>query len=127
MCIRDRQFIEDLLRRLADLGSPKVVLTGVSFEEGRLGAAAYDADQNAFSYSFCDRVDGYFHGTGDVFGSALLAATMSGKTLNEAVQIAVDYTHRCICLTVEAGQELRYGVCFERALPYLIQRLGLDK
>ena len=45
--------------------------------------------------------------------------------LEEAMEIAVDYTQRCIVLTAEASQEARYGVCFERALPYLMERLGI--
>ena len=121
----DQSYIETTLKKLTDLGAPMAVLTGVSFEKGKLGAAAYNRETGAITYAFCDRVDGYFHGTGDVFGSSLLAAVMDGFSLEDAVQIAVDYTHRCIVETMEAKQELRYGVCFERALPYLMERLGL--
>lgn len=121
----DQAYIESTLKKLAALGAPMVVLTGVSFESGKLGAAAYDSRTGKTTYSFCNRIDGYFHGTGDVFGSALLASLMNGKNLEESAQIAVDYTQKCIALTVEASQELRYGVCFERALPYLMERLGL--
>jgi pyridoxine kinase len=120
-----REEIETMLRKLAALGPKEVVLTGISFKHDKLGAAAYDSTTDKVSYAFNEKVDGYFHGTGDIFGSTLLSALLNDFSLEEAIQIAVDYTHQSIVLTVEAVQERRYGVCFERALPYLIQRLGL--
>jgi len=122
----DRAYIDGLLRRLTSLGPSKVVLTGVYFDDKKLGAAAYDKDADEIRCAFADRIPGYFHGTGDVFGSALLAGLLHGYSLDAAAQLAVDYTHRCILLTVEANQEKRYGVCFERALPFLIRRLGMQ-
>jgi pyridoxine kinase len=119
------EYIEATLRKLSAMGAKKVVLTGVSFEKDKLGAATYDSGTNQISYAFSDRIEGYYHGTGDVFGSTLLSALLNDFSLAEATQIAVDYTHKCITLTVEAKQEIRYGVCFERALPYLIKKLGL--
>lgn len=121
----DQAYIEKTLRKLSDMGAKKVVLTGVSFDSSKLGAACYDRETDSISYAFNDRIEGYFHGTGDVFGSALLSGLLNEFSLSEATQIAVDYTLKSIQLTVDAQQEIRYGVCFERALPYLIQRLGL--
>ena len=123
----DQAYVERTLRKLSDMGAPKVVLTGISFEPGKLGAASYDRETDTISYAFNERVEGYFHGTGDVFGSALLSALLNDFSLAEATQIAVDYTLKCIQYTVELNQERRYGVAFELALPYLIQRLGLLK
>ena len=121
----DKAYIENLLKKLAETGPEKVVLTGISFDGGKLGAAVYDKNENSFSYSFCDRVEGYFHGTGDVFGSSLLAALENGFPLSRAAEIAVDYTQKCILKTVELGQEIRYGVAFELVLPHLMKLLGL--
>lgn len=121
----DQMHIETTLKNLAQLGAPKVVLTGVSFEESKLGAATYDAETGDFHFLFNDCIEGLFHGTGDIFGSTLLSALLSDFPLEEATQIAVDYVHECIVKTEELNQEKRYGVCFERALPYLIKRLGL--
>ena len=121
----DESYIRKLFEKLAALGPKQVVLTGVSFEEGKLGAATYDVATGSIHYALNTRVDGYFHGTGDVFGSTLLSALLNGFSLNEAAQIAVDYVHECIVKTVDAQQERRYGVCFERALPGLIKRFGL--
>ncbi|BAE83310.1 hypothetical protein DSY1521 [Desulfitobacterium hafniense Y51] len=122
-----QDYVEKILRKLSDMGAKKVVLTGISFDPAQLGAACYDRETDQVSYAFNERVEGYFHGTGDVFGSTLLSGLLNNFSLAEATQIAVDYTLKCIQLTVAGNQERRYGVCFERALPYLIQKLGLLK
>lgn len=121
----DQNYVEALLVKLSQLGAKKVVITGISFDPLKLGAATYDKETNTFDYAFNDRVADYFHGTGDIFGSTLLAGLLNDFNLKESTQIAVDYTKECILKTVELGQEKRYGVCFERAIPYLIKRLGL--
>ncbi|WP_088185719.1 pyridoxamine kinase [Desulfosporosinus sp. FKA] len=121
-----QEYIEALLKRLSALGAKKVVLTGVSFEKNKLGAASFESSTEKISYAFNEKVDGYFHGTGDVFSSALLSGLLNDFSLEDALQIAVNYTLKCIRLTENLGLEKRYGVCFERAIPYLIQQLGLQ-
>ena len=121
----DKPFIEGMLRRLAALGPKKVVLTGVALDDATLGAAAFDSATGDISYAFTPRIDGYFHGTGDVFGSVLLSGMLHELSLADAAKLAVETTYDCIVKTVEAKQELRYGVCFERALPGMMKRLGL--
>lgn len=121
-----RPEVETMLKKLTALGPKQAVLTGISFAGGRLGAACYDKESGVMSYFDGERIEGYFHGTGDVFGSALLGGLLVGKSLEQATRLAVDYTNRCIVLTQEAGQEKRYGVCFERALPYYIKKLGIE-
>lgn len=118
--------LRELLRKLADLAGGSAVVTGVSLAPGRLGAAGYDAACDAFSYADDVFVDRVFHGTGDVFASALLAALLRGCTLERAVETAVWFTHRCIERTVQEGRPARFGPCFEPVLPELIRRLGAD-
>ena len=76
-------------------------------------------------YAFAPRIDGYYHGTGDVFGSALLGALLNGKALKDSVRVAVDYTVDSIKRTKEAGTDVKYGVDFERGLPQFIAALDL--
>jgi pyridoxine kinase len=118
-------YVLNLLKKLADLGPKQVVLTGVNFDEENLGAAVYEAGADGFSYVHAKQIDGYFHGTGDVFGSALLAGLLNGKTLAESAQIACDFVHKSIEFTLNLNQEPRYGVAFELALPFLMEKLGL--
>ncbi len=119
-----KQETEDMLRRLCDLGPRQAVLTGVTLGEDQLGTAAYDAATDEVSYAFEGRYPGIFHGTGDILGSALLCGLMNGKSLAESAKLAVRFTHRCIQYTLESGQERRYGVRFEAALPFLIELLN---
>lgn len=118
-------YIEGLLKKLADLGPKQVVLTGVYFDDKKLGAATYDKETGVVGYALSDRVEGYYHGTGDVFGSALLGALLNGVTLEDATQIAVDFTVQSISWTKAAGTDIRFGVNFEVNLPSLIKALNL--
>lgn len=119
------EYIEGLLKKLADLGPKQVVLTGVYFDDKKLGAATYDKETGVVGYALSDRVEGYYHGTGDVFGSALLGALLNGVSLDEATQIAVNFTVKSIEWTKAAGTDIRFGVNFEANLPSLIKALNL--
>ncbi len=119
----DKAYIEDVLKKLTALGAKKAVLTGVSFNEKELGFAMYDSEADEFSYYFNERLDAKFHGTGDIFASTCVGALMRGKSLYEALQIAADYTVECIRITMPDKEKHWYGVKFEEAVPYLVNRL----
>lgn len=118
-----KEYIEETLRKLSAMGPRKIVLTGVCFEENIIGAACYDRDENTVHYYFRNRVEGMFHGTGDVFASALTAALLRGKSLQDATEIAVNFTVDSIERTAKGGTDHRYGVDFERGLGDLIKIL----
>lgn len=120
-----KQYIDKLLTDLAGICGGKVVLTGVYFDDNTLGAASYDSSIAEFSYNFASRIDGYYHGTGDVFGSALVSALLCGKSLDAASRIAVDFTAGSILRTHNAGSDIKYGVNFESGFPQLLRDLGL--
>lgn len=119
----DSKHIEDMLRRLKDMSSGAVVLTGVSLVPGRIGAAAMDNAEKIFYYD-SPFVQGCWHGAGDVFASALLAADICGQSLEDALHLAVDFTGRCIDRTQRAGTDERLGLQFEPELGYLSQMLN---
>lgn len=119
-----KDYVEGMLRRLGTICAGKIVLTGVHFDEETVGAAGYDPETDGVSYAQTKRIPGYFHGTGDVFGSALLAALLAEKSLGESAQIAADYTANSIEKT-DPTREKKYGVAFESALPGLMKGLGL--
>ena len=111
-----KDYIEHLLKRLCE-GGPKVsILTGVYFEKDHLGAAVYDKEKETIDYAFNSRIEGYYHGTGDIFANAYFGAYMMGKSHAEAIQIAVDFTHDSIKRTLEAKTDIRFGVNFEAGL-----------
>jgi pyridoxine kinase len=116
-----KEYIEGLLHKLSGLGPSKAVLTGVMFDEDKLGAAAYDKMTGKISYAFSETIAGNFHGTGDIFASAMLAAYLNGKSIAQAAQIAVDFTCASIQRTKDAGTDVRFGVNFEAGLPELMK------
>jgi len=116
----DRAYIEDMLRRLAALGAKNVLLTGVSFEKGKIGAAVYNSAADSFYYYFGEHLPVSFHGTGDIFSSAVVGALLNGMDANASAALAVDYTAECIRLTLKEEGHNWYGVNFEQAIPYLI-------
>lgn len=123
----EKQEIEELLKALAALGPKKVVLTGVWFDESQLGSAGYDSTTGEISYAFSERIEGSYHGTGDVYGSALLAGLLNGLGLQKSMQLAVDFTCGAIRRTKAAGTDIRFGVNFEMEIPTLLKNLGLVK
>ena len=64
-----------------------------------------------------------YHGTGDLLASATVGGLMRGLPLEQALQLAVDFTLRAIELTCSDSQATWYGVEFERAIPWLTRRL----
>ncbi|MFT9078720.1 pyridoxamine kinase, partial [Ethanoligenens sp.] len=72
----DSAYVQKTLRALASLGASRVVLTGIWFGDEKLGAACYDQTTDTVAYAFNEKIEGYYHGTGDVFGSALLSGLM---------------------------------------------------
>ncbi len=122
-----KEYVKDMLHRLASLGPSKVVLTGVAFDEKQVGSASYDSVSGEISYALSGTVEGYFHGTGDVYASALLGAYMNGLSLAESARTAVDFTHGCIVRTKKVGTDLRYGVDFEHGIPELLRQAGIIK
>ena len=118
----DRGYIMALLEGLLSLGAKTAALTGVSFEEGRLGAVSLDGS-GAFSEYYTDRLPVNFHGTGDIYSAAAAGALVLGKSVPEALALAADYTAECIRLTLAEENHSWYGVNFEQATPYLLERM----
>lgn len=117
----DEAFVIDVLKKLHQLGAKNVVLTGVSYEKGKLGVACFDGSD--VKYYFTDRIDVAMHGTGDVYASSFTGALMRGHSILEAASIAADFVVETIKQTMPDPDHW-YGVKFEKALPYLIGRLG---
>ena len=117
----DEDYIRDLLHRLVALGAKKAVLTGVSFEAGKVGVMSYDSLTGEYFTYFNEKMPAIFHGTGDIFSSVVMGGLMRGLSMEEALKLAVDYTLECIRITNK--DETWYGVEFERAIPMLCERL----
>lgn len=114
----DRSYIDELLDRLTAHGIKTVILTGVSYAEGKTGVVVYENRQ--YAYYEHRRIAQGCHGTGDVYASAFVGALANGKSTFDAARIAADYTVACIEHT-QGDAEHRYGVKFEPLLGDLIR------
>lgn len=119
----DEEYIRDILKRLSGLGAKRAALTGISFDPTKLGSYSYDSTTDSYYSYFNDRMPVAYHGTGDIFASATLGAVMRGHSVESALAVAVDFTLECIKLTMADNDRRTYGVNFEEALPYYIERL----
>ena len=119
----DEQYIKDILKKLSDGGCKTALITGVSFDKQRLGVYGYQKQQDRFFSYFNSVVPATFHGTGDCFASALTGALMRGKTIEQAIKIAADFTAGSIEKTLKDENARWYGVNFEQMLPQLIKDL----
>ena len=119
----DEEYVRDVLRRLTALGCPTAAITGISFEEGKIGVYYYDSRCDKYFYYCNDKLPVSYHGTGDIFASATLGGLMRGLTPEEALTLAVDFTLECMRLTVADPNSRFYGVNFEEALPMYISRI----
>ena len=119
----DRAFITELLEGLLAKGAKTAALTGVSFEKGRLGVVSLDGATGKYSEYFTEHLPVSFHGTGDIYSSAAVGALVGGKPIPEALALAADYTVECIRLTLAEENHSWYGVNFEQAIPYLLERM----
>lgn len=122
----DEDYIKAILKKLTDLGAKIAILTGVSFEKDKLGAMGYDSEKQEFFSYFNERIPAKYHGTGDVFSSSCVGALVSGKSLEKSIEIAADFTRESILLTERDKDKAWYGVNFEQAIPYLIDKMNKE-
>lgn len=109
-------YVDSMFEKARVFGVDKIIITGVSFEKGVVGAVFMDYVTGTKGECMRPEIPGYYHGTGDVFGSALVAACEYGLSLKEAVSCAVELTVNSIISTHSAGDDVRYGVRFEESL-----------
>ncbi len=120
-------YIKSILTEAEVFNLKKIVITGVSFEEGKVGAVYKDYQSGEVGQVMRDTIEGYYHGTGDVFGSALVGALESGISLKDSVRIAVDFTVDAIKRVHESGADVRYGVDFEQGITEYVRQIQLLK
>ena len=117
-------YIRYTLKKLTNLGAKIAVLTGISFDKNLIGVYSYDSTKNEYFSYYRERLPQSFHGTGDVFASALCGAMSIGKDITSALKIAVDFTVESIKATIQNPNHNWYGVEFEKAFPQLIKMLN---
>ena len=118
--VYDKDYIDLIIEKLQNLGIKNIVLTGVSFKEGKLGIVV--VENGNYSYYEHEKMGNSCHGTGDIYSSAFVGALMKGKSAKLSSKIAGDYTVDCIKATAQ-DKEHWYGAKFEPVLENLIKYL----
>ena len=116
----DEVYIKELLSRLNALGANVSVLTGVSLEQGKTGVMGYERETGEYYVYQNRRIDAAYHGTGDLFSSTCVGEILKGRSWQDAMRIAADYTAHTIEVTLENPDKPWYGVDFEATIPDLI-------
>lgn len=109
----NEDYIKKLVKDLYQLGAKEIILTGVSYEVGKIGAVYYNG-KDFYSY-FSDKIIKSYHGTGDIFSSVIVGNIMNKVDIKECLKDAVDFIIECILQTM-TDEFHSYGVKFEEVL-----------
>ncbi|OLA95172.1 MAG: pyridoxamine kinase, partial [Sutterella sp. 54_7] len=96
------EYIQSLVKGLAALGAPQIVLTGISFDE-----------------TTCPYLPAHYPGTGDAFTSVVTGALLQGDSLPVALDRAAQFILQGIRATFGYQGDNREGILLERVLPNL--------
>lgn len=117
--ICDTEMMKKWLIRLADLGPPIVVMTGILVNKEKIVNIGYDRNKGTYCEVSNDYISVQYPGTGDAFASALEGYLLKGESLLMAMTKAADFVGVAIKATFEAGTNPREGVLLETVLPWL--------
>ena len=115
----DDATIKKLLRELSKLGPRKVILTGISFENDKIGLAYFDKKTNETVYRMQKRYGNHFYGSGDLLTAILSAGYFYDLDLLKVCDLALDVMDRVLSSTLSDGRPLKYGLCYEPHIGYL--------
>jgi pyridoxine kinase len=113
----DLNYVNSVLDRL---DMPCVILTGIGTRLNNTGILLRSGWKR-YHYTH-KQFDQSFHGTGDLFAACFTGSLMQGKTIEESIEIAGEFTCKTIENTILSPVHW-YGLKFETALPELIRRL----
>ena len=115
----DDATIKKLLRELSKLGPRKVILTGISFENDKIGLAYFDKETNRTIYRMQKRYGNHFYGSGDLLTAILSAGYFYDLDLLKVCDLALDVMDMVLSSTLSDGRPLKYGLCYEPHIGYL--------
>ena len=115
----DEKYIKEIINKLLDSGAKRIVLTGISYEEGMTGVVIYD--ENGYQYYKHQKISKSYHGTGDIYASTFLGSYLSNNSIYKSAQIAASFVVEAIKNTIDDPNH-NYGVKFEPLLAGFISK-----
>jgi len=110
--------LNEIMDRLAGLGAPTVLLTGVPLDGAHVNAWMHSG--KALQLCEYEPVPASYPGTGDLFASVLAGALVRELPFPDAVALATDYVRETMQVTMDCQTEPVYGVQLEKTLPRLM-------
>ena len=111
----------DKLKKLC----PRPSVTGCDVADGKgtRSAVFYTDGNGTDKIYFTEKIEGAFHGAGDVYASALVGCLARGVREDDAVKLAADFTKNSIAQTKKDGTEARYGLNSESCMYAFLRAL----
>lgn len=111
----------DKLKKLC----PRPSVTGCDVADGKgTRSAVFYTDGNGKDKVYStEKIEGAFHGAGDVYASALVGCLARGVREDDAVKLAADFTKNSIAQTKKDGTEARYGLNSESCMYAFLRAL----
>ena len=119
--VYDRDFVDELLMKLRDMGCKNIIFTGISYAPEETGIVIFEDGE--YSYYQHEKLEKSCHGTGDIYASAFTGSLMRGKRVKEAAKIAADFVLECMKETAKHENHW-YGATFEPVLYKLALELN---
>lgn len=115
--------VTQLLEQLSEqLHLKAVVITGVTNQSQKIGVAFRTENGESGWVLKAERERHYF-GTGDLLASCVVGELMTGKTLEESLNFAVEVTWKAMSTSDSESLDTRLGVDFMSILPDINQRM----
>jgi len=113
----NKNYIEELLDRLQQLGARTVLLKSLDFGNGKIGVAIRQNKDT--QYIWTDKIEGSFGGCGDLFASIVVCEIANDVPLHNACQKACNLVSQAIRLT--PAKRRLYGIAFEKIISQICQ------
>ncbi len=112
----------EIIEKLHDMGPEHIVITGIK-ERGMLtNYISEKSKESCMIRTISTSIVGTSRpGTGDIFGSVVVASILKGQPLDQGVLKAAHFVSACIKASDEHSLPAKEGICFELLLPDLMQ------
>ena len=104
---------------------PRPSVTGCDeIRDGSVRSAVFYTDEKGELKSYAtEKIEGAFHGAGDVYASALVGALARGIDMDKAVELSAEFTKNSIAQTKKDGTEARYGLNSESQMLAFLENI----
>ena len=110
-----------VLKHLSKLCKTSIV-TGI-VEDKAMAVHYLDKTGDCKKY-LSSNVEGFFHGAGDVFASAFVGCLAKGKSQEESIRLATDFTSASVRRSAIEVEDKRYGLNFEAEIFTFLKNLN---